>query len=180
MFRTYPWTRLLHWNVQHYRYSFDWECLNYHEFVRPGGWWLLEEVISQRSTHFFTEMSQYLDTTVKIQTDVNHTLLELSANDSLMAYVSSHKKLFIALYDNTISTSEKIESKHWTKFHAAIHSYISTESFTSSLKELFKRNPSIVQNMCVVWLYRTLENKYNRKTSVNRGVQPTWTKIGGN
>ena len=55
------------------------------------------------------------------------------------------KKLFIATYDNTTSTSEKIESKHWTKFHAAIHSYIRTESYTSSLKGLSKINPSIVQ-----------------------------------
>ena len=56
---------------------------------------LMEEVISQLSTHFVKEISQTLDTTVKemiarlkldyvvttFQTDVNHPLLEISAND---------------------------------------------------------------------------------------------------
>ena len=60
-----------------------------------------------------------------------------------MAFVSSRKKLFIATYDNIINTSEKLESKRWTKLHAAIHSYVISES--STLKELFKSNPSIVQ-----------------------------------
>ena len=107
---------------------------------------LMEEVISQLSTHFVKEISQPLDTctTVKemiarlkleyvvttFQTDVNHPLLEISANDQLMAFVSSHKKLFIATYDNIINTSEKLESKRWTKLHAAIHSYVSSESST--------------------------------------------------
>ena len=76
---------------------------------------LLEEVISQLSTPFVTEIPQNLDTTVKemidqlkrayvvptFQTDVNHTLLELSANDSLMVFVSSHKQLYIPTYDIT-------------------------------------------------------------------------------
>ena len=111
------------------------------------------------------------------QTDVNHTLLELSANDSLMVFVSSHKQLYILKYDITrpICTSEKIKSKHWTKFRAAIHSYIISESYTSSLKELFKRNPSIVQkHVCgMIIQYIRKQVVLNRKTSVNRGVQPT-------
>ena len=56
---------------------------------------LMEDVISQLSTHFVKEISQTLDTMVKeiiarlkleyvvttFQTEVNHPLLEISAND---------------------------------------------------------------------------------------------------
>ena len=82
---------------------------------------LLEEVISQLSTPFVTEISRDLDTAIKdmigrlkleYAVTTFHTLLALSANKSLMAFASSHKKLFIATYNNTISTSKKIKSKH--------------------------------------------------------------------
>ena len=131
---------------------------------------LLEEVISQLSTPFVTEISQNFDTTVKekidqlkrpyvvtkFQTDVNHTLLELYANDSLMVFVSSHKQLFIPTYDNTrpICTSEKIKSKHWNKFHAAIHSYIISESYIHIIvKGTFQKKPVHCSKTCVWYDY---------------------------
>ena len=68
----------------------------------------MEEVISQLSTPFVTEISQDLDTTgnemidrlkleyvvTTFRTDVNHTLLELFANYSLMAFVSNIEEIF--------------------------------------------------------------------------------------